>query len=231
MLLVGASGAGKTALLMRMLLEPGLLNYEKLYVFAKSLYQPEYQVLRAGLQNGLPKMDIIKLMSSDEILKKNNAELDDVAAVLAECNEIEGTHIETEFHDNPNEIPDPTELDKTMRNLMVFDDIMTDKKQNTAESYYTRGRSANCDCIYLSQNYTKLPLHTIRSNSYFMIFFKSLPRVVEQLHRDFAEVDMSIKQFKEFCNNAWTKKHGFIVIDLCRDSADKYRSQLELSFI
>jgi hypothetical protein len=116
-----------------------------------------------------------------------------------------------------------------MRNLMVFDDIMTDKKQNTAESYYTRGRSANCDCIYLSQNYTKLPLHTIRSNSNFMIFFKSSPRVVEQLHRDFAEVDMSIKKFEEFCNNAWTRKHEFIVIDLSCDN--KYRSQLELSFI
>jgi len=64
------SGAGKTALLMKLLLDPDLLNYEKLYVLAKSLYQPEYQVLRAGLQNGLPKTDIIKLMNSDTIFKK-----------------------------------------------------------------------------------------------------------------------------------------------------------------
>ena len=82
MLLVGASGAGKTALLMRLLLEPGLLNYDKLYIFAKSLYQPEYQVLKAGLENNLPKTDIIKLMNSDTILKKNNTELNDVARVL-----------------------------------------------------------------------------------------------------------------------------------------------------
>jgi len=51
--------AGMTALLMKILLEPGLFNYDKLYVFAKSLYQPEYQVLKAGLENGLPKTDII----------------------------------------------------------------------------------------------------------------------------------------------------------------------------
>jgi len=31
MLIVGMSGAGKTALLMKMLLDPNLLNYEKLY--------------------------------------------------------------------------------------------------------------------------------------------------------------------------------------------------------
>jgi len=30
---------------------------------------------------------------------------------------------------------------------MVFDDTMTDKKQTTAENYYTKGRSCNCDSI------------------------------------------------------------------------------------
>jgi len=45
---------------------------------------------------------------------------------------------------------------------MIFDDIMTDKNQDPASNYFTR--TANCDSIYLSQNYTKLPLHTIRSN-------------------------------------------------------------------
>lgn len=233
MIIVGMSGAGKTALLMKLLLDPDLLNYEKLYVFAKSLYQPEYQVLRAGLKNGLPKTDIIKLMNSDKILKKNNTEIDEAAMALAECNEeneIEGTNIECEFHASPDEIPDPTELDKTIRNLIVFDDVMCDKKQTLAENYYTRGRSANCDCIYLSQNYTKLPLYTIRSNSNFMVFFKSSPLVVEQLYRNFTSVDMNIKQFSEFCKNAWHKKHGFIVIDLSRDydSEHKYRSQLNL---
>ena len=94
---------------------------------------------------------------------------------LAECNqenEIEGTNIDSEFHDSSDEIPDPKDLDKNIRNLIVFDDVMCDKEQTLAESYYTRGRSASCDCIYLSQNYTHLPLHTIHSNSNFMVFFK-----------------------------------------------------------
>jgi len=95
---------------------------------------------------------------------------------------------------------------------------------------YTRGRTANCDCLYLSQNYTHLPLHTIRSNSNFMVFFKSSPLVVEQLHRNFASVDMNIKQLSDFCITAWHQKHGYIVIDLSRDydSKNKYRGQLNL---
>lgn len=232
-LIVGASGGGKSTLLMRMLLEPGLLNYSKLYVFAKSLYQPEYQVLQAGLENGLPKTDIIKLMNSDAILKKNNAEIKDAASALAEFNDehdIEPSTIESEFYDNSNEIPDPKDLIKTIRTLIVFDDIMTERKQTTAESYFTRSRSANCDCLYISQNYTILPLYTIRSNSNFMIFFKSSPIVVEQLHRNFAAVDMNIKQFKEFCEKAWKQDYGYIVIDLSRKfmSGNKYRAQLDL---
>jgi len=145
MLIVGMSGAGKTALLMKMLLDPNLLNYEKLYVFAKSLYQPEYQVLRVGLQNGLPKTDIIKLMNSDTILKKNNTGIDDTAQALAKCNEendIEPSNIECEFHDSSDEIPVPKDLDKNIRNLIVFDDVMCDKKQTLVESYYS------CDHCY-----------------------------------------------------------------------------------
>ena len=117
-----------------------------------------------------------------------------------------------------------------LRTLIVFDDIMTDKKQTPAENFYTRGRSANCDSIYLSQNYTRLPLHTIRSNANFMIFFKSAPLVVEQLFRNFASVDMSLIDFKDFCKKSWTKKFGYIIIDLSREfeSNNKYRSTLEL---
>jgi len=64
-----------------------------------------------------------------------------------------------------------------MNNSMIFDVIMTDRNQDPVSNYFTRGRTANCDSIYLSQNYTKLPLHTL-SNSNFMIFFKSSPLVV-----------------------------------------------------
>jgi len=51
MLIVGASGSGKTSLLMRLLLEQNLMNYDKLHIFAKSWYQPECKVLQAGFEN------------------------------------------------------------------------------------------------------------------------------------------------------------------------------------
>jgi GTPase SAR1 family protein len=218
MLIVGPSGCGKTSLLMKLLLQDNLLNYDKLYVFARSLYQPEYEVLMYGLENGLRKEDMVELLSIESIMTKNDRTIKQLAEGMAAYNkenDVEQSKIQCEFSDSGEDIPDPTDVDRSIKNLIVFDDIMIDKNQTKPEKYYTRGRSANCDCIYLSQNYTRLPLATIRSNSNFMIFFKSSQRVIEQLYRDFVGVDIaSLKEFKQMCKNIWENKYGFLVIDL-----------------
>jgi len=94
---------------------------------------------------------------------------------------------------------------------MVFDDIMTDRNQDPASNYFTRGRTAYCD-------------------SNIMIFFKSSPLVVSQLFMNYASVNMELKEFKELCKKSWEKKYSYLVIDLTRDyeTGYKYRNKLEL---
>jgi len=58
LLIVGSSGSGKTTLLMKLLLEKNLINYDKFYIFAKSLYQNEYRVLIDGFENKLSKTNV-----------------------------------------------------------------------------------------------------------------------------------------------------------------------------
>ena len=234
-LLVGESGSGKTTFLMNILLGDNLLNYDKLYIYARTLYQPEYQVLEAGLRYNLTKRNIVKLLGSEEFSIRNNLTIDETAQLLkkyqdANVNEIP-SNIEFEFSSDPTNIPDPSELNKQKRNLIIFDDILCNRTQTTAENYYTRGRSANCDSIYLSQNYTRLPLHTIRSNTNFMVFFKSSPIVVEQLWRNYSSVDCKLKDWKKFCNDSWKNPYGYIVIDKSRtfESGNKYRKSLALN--
>lgn len=45
-LIVGKSGCGKTNLLMNLLLKEGLLDYDNLMVYGKSLFQEEYELLK-----------------------------------------------------------------------------------------------------------------------------------------------------------------------------------------
>ena len=129
MLIVGQSGAGKTAMLMRLLLTPGLLNYDKLYVFARSLHQAEYQCLMEGFENKLHKLDVQDMLGVGDLIRKKKSSIKEVAVGLREHNDengIEPSTVEAKFYSSSNEVPDPAGLDRSARNLMVFDDIMTD---------------------------------------------------------------------------------------------------------
>ena len=57
-IIVGKAGHGKTIVLMNLLLQPDWLDYDHLYVFSKSLHQPEYKILKKGFEEGLSKEEI-----------------------------------------------------------------------------------------------------------------------------------------------------------------------------
>ena len=68
-LIVGKSGCVKTTLLLNLLLRPGWLDYSKLSVFGKSLFQPEYKILKKGFEEHLPKEMIRRVLENrDEIM-------------------------------------------------------------------------------------------------------------------------------------------------------------------
>ena len=67
-IIVGKSGCGKTTLLLNLLLRPGWLDYDNLCVFGKSLFQPEYRILKKAFEENLPKEYILRSFNMrDEI--------------------------------------------------------------------------------------------------------------------------------------------------------------------
>ena len=99
------------------------------------------------------------------------------------------------------------------KNLLLLDDCFLGK-QNKAEAYYTRGRHNNCDTIYIVQNYFRLPRHTIRENSNFIIIFPQDVKNLTHIHADHCASDISLLEFKQFCHGVWREKHNFITIVL-----------------
>ena len=61
----------------------------------------------------------------------------------------------------------------------------------------------NCDTLYISQNYFRLPRQTIRENSNFIILFPQDVKNLNHIYADHCSSDMSKEEFKEFCKDVW----------------------------
>ena len=224
-LIIGKSNCGKTTLLLNLLLQPGWLDYNHLYVFGKSLHQREYQILKKGFEAGLSKTQISNIF-------KNQDHLDDpVQLIEAYSGEAKG-EIKAEFYDDCKLVPDPTALNKEEKNLLVLDDCLLEK-QNKAEAFYTRGRHNNCDSFYIAQNYFRLPRTTVRENSNLIILFRQDNKNLSHIHADHC-TDITFENFKSFCHKVWSSKYNFVTIDLTRPTDQgKYRHNLDqiMSFV
>ena len=228
---MGKSGCGNTTLLLNLLLQPRWLDYSKLSVFDKSLFQPEYKILRKGFEEQLPKSVIMNLFENQNEIQQEQISPSVFIEELAKDQRPHSKEpIECSFYESPDDVPDSKELSPEQKNLMIFDDLLL-QKQNKCEAYYVRGRHSNCDCLYLSQNYFKLPCQTIRETANFFCLFPQDQKDIGHIFNDHVSQDMTKEQFTKFCKHAWST-HNFVVIDLTSPkNYGKYRSALDDFYI
>ena len=133
--------------------------------------------------------------------------------------------IRADFYDDCQDIPDPSALDPTQKNLLLLDECFL-RKQNKADAYYTRGgRHNNCDTIYIAHIYFRLPRHTIRENSNFIILFPQDGKNLTHIHVDHCASDISLAESKQFSHGVWSEKLNLITIDLTSTPMDGKFSQ------
>ena len=139
----------KPHFLINILLRPGWLDYNNINIFGKSLFQPEYHILKKAFQEKLPKEEIIRLFENqNEITDLGISPISIVEEMAKEISDK--SDVEYNIYQSAEHIPDPREQSSEKKNLMVFDDLLLEK-QNTFESYYVRGRHRNVDCFYLAK--------------------------------------------------------------------------------
>ena len=120
---------------------------------------------------------------------------------------------------------------KLTKNLVVLDDVML-VPQGNLEKYFVRGRHNAINIFYISQNYFRLPRSTIRENSNFFMFFRQCGKSVYHIWMDLCSTDISLDEFKTFCENVWKIPHNFVTIDLGKPAyAGKYRQNLDIFYI
>ena len=128
-------------------------------------------MLRKGFEEQLPKEMIMNIFENrDEILREQIPPNELIHEMAKNQKTRSKEPIECNFYEPADDVPDPKEISPEHKNLMIFDDLLL-QKQNKCEAYYIRGRHSNCDCLYLSQNYFKLPRQTIQENANFFVCF------------------------------------------------------------
>lgn len=185
-LIIGPANCGKTNLLFNFILD--WVDFEKLYVYSKTLCQPKYQTLQSLFSQ-------IELELNKQI---------------------------SYFHNSQTDLIPPEELDSTVKNLVVFDDVLLDR-QNNIERYFAQGRHSNADVIYCSQSYTRIPKQVIRDNVNLLILFPQDELNLKHVYENHAWSDMNFDEFKSMCRRCWEKPFSFLTIDKTLNNAGRYK--------
>ena len=165
-IIIGKSGCGKTTLLSNLLLGPGWLDYDNLCIFGKSLFQPEYPILKKAFKENLPKECILRLFNMRDEIQNSQIPQEWARSIKNKSN------INYNFFKMASHVPHPHELNSEDKSL-IFDDLLLER-QNKCKCYYIRGRHSNVDCFYLSQNYFKLSEKTLTLFAFFLKILKTL---------------------------------------------------------
>ena len=143
-LIIGGSGSGKTNTLLNLINNQP--DIDKIYLYAKDLYEPKYQFL-------INKRESIGLKH-----------FNDPKAFIEYSNDMHDVYknIDDYYPDKENKI------------LIVFDDMIVDiihnKKLNSiVTELFIIGRKLNISSVFITQSYFKVPKEVILNTTHFLL--------------------------------------------------------------
>ena len=169
-------------------------------ICGKSLFQPEYHILKKAFEEKLPTKVIIRVFENQNEI--TDLGISSISVVEEMAKDIrDKSDVECKFYESAEDVPDPGELNSNKKNLIVFGDLLLEK-QITCEWYYVRGRHSNVDCFYLAQNCFKPPRQTIRENANFICLFPQDLNNLNHIFDDHVGSDMTKEEFRQLCKTA-----------------------------
>ena len=178
----GASGSGKTYILFKALIE-GELVFEKLYIYARDIYETKYSVLIKHYVGVAQDMGV----SPEEIITVGDHGKDIIGVDQLDPNKVNLVIFDDWITDK-----------KTM------DGVITD--------HWIRGRKKNASYCFLAQSYYNIP-KMIRLNSDYFILFRFPESKSNQMIISEQKGDLEYDEFKRLFNEATKGKHSWVFID------------------
>lgn len=119
------------------------------------------------------------------------------------------------IYEGSENVPSLESLDPNLQYLVIFDDLVLDKKQGKIEEYFIRARKVakGVSCVYLSQSYFRSP-KTIRINCNYIVLKKlSSLRDLGLILSDYS-LGVSKKELIEMYRDATMKTEDCLLIDV-----------------
>jgi len=162
--------------MLNFLINDKILDYSDVYIYTSTLYQQAYTFLKKYYND---------LENDIKTGFRINAKV-------------------AHFYNADDEIKNPSELDSNTNHIMVFDDVML-SDQTKIKEYFCRGRHNKVNVFYLCQSLQKISKDCIRDNANVFILFHQDDKTLDYFHETHVSGDMDFKEFKTFCDEAWSK--------------------------
>ena len=103
-----------------------MLDYNNINIFGKSLFQPEYHILKKAFEEKQPKEVIIRLFENQNDI--TDLSISPISIVEEMAKDIrDKSDVVCNFCPSAEDVPDPRELSSEKKNLMVFDNLLLEK--------------------------------------------------------------------------------------------------------
>ena len=123
-------------LLLNLLLRPGW--FDNLCVFGKSLFQPEYRILKKAFEENLPKECILSLFEMRDEIRDSQIPPSVVVQEWARSiGNNNNSNTRFSLFETASDVADLRELDPRDKNLMIFDDLLLEKSKQVRMLLYS----------------------------------------------------------------------------------------------
>ena len=204
-LIIGASGSGKTNALLNLINNQPYID--KTYLYAKDPYEAKYQFL---------------------INKRERVGINRLNDPTAFIEYFDNMHKVYKNIDNYNS-------DKENKVLIVFDDMIADMIKNKelnsiVTELFIRGRKLNISLVFITQSYFKVPKDVRLNTSHFFIMKIPNKRELQQIAPNHSS-DINTGDFIEIYRKCTDKPYSFLVIDTTLPSNNWLRFRKNLNII
>jgi energy-coupling factor transporter ATP-binding protein EcfA2 len=136
---------------------------------------------------------------------------------------------ELQIYEGYENIPDMKDLDKEVQHLIIFDDLVLERKQDKIEEYFIRARkiAKGVSCIYLTQSYFKTP-KTIRLQCNYILLKKiSSTRDLNMMMSDFS-LGIDREVLHELYKGCTEHRENFLMVDIDSEMQNRFRLNFKL---